>query len=81
VRGHGAVDRFAIVGAVGRDRGDRAGDLLEQRGDQGGIPLVAGGQRGGEDLTPDFDSAFGKAVSDQQLTRLRLAFSITDDEL
>src|SRR5215204_3000135 len=35
--GDGAVNWFAIVGAVGDDRGDGAGDLLEQRADQGGI--------------------------------------------
>src|SRR3712207_4312030 len=33
------------------------------------------------DVKPNFDSGFGKAVSDQQLMRPRLAFSVTGDEL
>src|SRR5918998_1216476 len=40
----------AVVGAVGGDRGDRAGDLIEQWADLRGIALFAGGQLGGEDL-------------------------------
>jgi hypothetical protein len=48
--GDGAVDRLAVVGAIGRDRGDGAGGSIEQRADQGGVALLAGGQLGGEDL-------------------------------
>ncbi len=40
--GHGAVDRFAVVGAVGRDRGDGTGDLVEQRADLRGVALLYG---------------------------------------
>src|SRR6476469_1968663 len=49
-RGHGAVNRFAVVGAIGHDRGDGAGDLIEQRADQGGVALLDGGQLAGKDL-------------------------------
>jgi hypothetical protein len=43
---------------------------------------VAGVLEGaGYRVKPNFDSGFGKAVSDQQLMRPRLAFSITGDEL
>src|SRR5215203_4398215 len=48
--GHGAVNGFAVVGAIGRDRGDGAGDLIEQRADQGGVTLLDGGQLAGKDL-------------------------------
>src|SRR4051794_34607651 len=48
-RFHGAVNGFAVVGAIGRDRGDGAGDLIEQRADQGGVTLLDGGQLGGKD--------------------------------
>src|SRR3954464_14577875 len=48
--GHGAVDGFAVVGAIGRERGDGAGDLIEQRADQGGVTLLDGGQLAGQDL-------------------------------
>src|SRR3954449_10835951 len=48
--GHGAVNGFAVVGAIGRDRGDGAGDLIEQWADQGGVALLDGGQLGGKDL-------------------------------
>src|SRR3954454_17566007 len=48
--GHGAVNGFAVVGAIGGDRGDGAGDLIEQRADQGGVTLLDGGQLGGQDL-------------------------------
>jgi hypothetical protein len=48
--GDGAIDRFAIIGPIGRDRGDEASDLIEQRADQGGVALLGGGQLGGEDL-------------------------------
>src|ERR671917_935596 len=48
--GNGAVDRFAVVGAVGRHRGDGAMDLAEQWADLRGVALFAGGQLGGEDL-------------------------------
>src|SRR5918999_1152279 len=47
---HGAVNGFAVIGAIGRDRGDGAGDLTEQRADQGGVTLLDGGQLGGKDL-------------------------------
>src|SRR4051794_1885860 len=48
--GYGAVDGFAVVGAIGRDRGDGAGDLIEQRADQSGVTLLDGGQLAGQDL-------------------------------
>jgi hypothetical protein len=48
--GDGAINGFTIVGAIGGDRGDRAGDRREQRADQGGVALLSGGQLGGEDL-------------------------------
>jgi hypothetical protein len=48
--GDGAVHGFAVVRTVSDDRGDGAGDLLEQGADQGGITLFGGGQLGGEDL-------------------------------
>jgi hypothetical protein len=43
-------------------------------------PRIMAGVASG-DMKPNFDSGFGKAVSDQQLMRPRLAFSITGDEL
>src|SRR3954463_1220159 len=46
----GADPGFAVVGAIGRDRGDGAGDLIEQRADQGGVTLRDCGQLGGKDL-------------------------------
>ena len=48
--GNGAVGGCAVVGAIGGDRGDGNGDLIEQRADQGGVALLGGGQLGGEDL-------------------------------
>src|SRR3954470_12598257 len=48
--GHGAVNGVAVVGAIGRDRGDGAGDLIEQRADQDGVTLLDGGQLAGKDL-------------------------------
>src|SRR3954467_6406596 len=49
--GPGAGNGFAVVGPIGHDRGDGAGDLIEQRADQGGVTLLDCGQLGGKDLT------------------------------
>ena len=49
-RSHGAVDRLAVVGAIGGDRGDGSGDLIERRADLRGVALLGGGRLGGEDL-------------------------------
>ncbi len=55
---------------------DREARLLTER------PRRAmGGYQSGSASRPNFDSGFGKAVSDQQLMRPRLAFSIAGDEL
>src|SRR5918998_4960121 len=48
--GHGAVHGFAVIRTVSDDRGEEAGNLIEQRADQGGVALLGGGQLGGEDL-------------------------------
>src|SRR4051812_29694152 len=46
-----AGNRFAIIGAVCRDRGNRASDLIEQGANLGGIAFFGGRQRGGKNLT------------------------------
>src|SRR5215213_1695947 len=50
-RSDGAIGRFAVIGAIRRDRGDGASDLIEQGANRGGIALIRGGQLRGKDLT------------------------------
>ena len=48
--GDAGVDTLLIVGPVARERGETAGDLVEQRADLGTVIGIRAGQHRGYDL-------------------------------